>query len=596
MRSTVRTQRKTVEKIIALLCMTLAVFICGMSVKAAEPEEVEYVYLDEDVVGMSGLQNIVVGFQNEEMTIGGARLFYQTESGIAGEMEAAQILNNTVLFQKQGMEETGTYQITGITYIDGTGEEQTILFEEKGITASFQAVPDEALSVPESDARVEAYSMNDGNQMVQSGAETAEAAISETLDEAGVTEAAALNARGGERKEVVVAIGAGHDANHPGASANGLREEVLTLKVARYCQQELSQYSGVRVVMIRENEGCPYNSTSSYCLNQRVYDAKNAGADLYVDLHFNSGGGTGAEIYYPNKNYRPDLSEEGLSVSNKILEQLTALGLPNRGAKIKDSTLAGSSGQYPDGSKADYFTTNVLAKELGLTGIIVEHAFLDHGYDAAKLQDENFLRQLGIADATGIAQKYGLVKGMPQSGFTDVPDDAWYREAVEYVRDQGIMFGMEDTYFGAAQSLERSHFVTMIYRMAGEPQVQFIPEYPDVPDGTFYSLPVTWATKAGVITGYLDGTFGPANMMTREELATMIYRYAKGKGIDVSEKVELERFPDYQSVTSFAEEAVEWAVAKGIITGDQGHIQPQKGASRADTATMIMRYVKMYGK
>ena len=596
MRSTVRTQRKTVEKIIALLCMTLAVFICGMSVKAAEPEEVEYVYLDEDVVGMSGLQNIVVGFQNEEMTIGGARLFYQTESGIAGEMEAAQILNNTVLFQKQGMEETGTYQITGITYIDGIGEEQTILFEEKGITASFQAVPDEALSVPESDARVEAYSMNDGNQMVQSGAETAEAAISETLDEAGVTEAAALNARGGERKEVVVAIGAGHDANHPGASANGLREEVLTLKVARYCQQELSQYSGVRVVMIRENEGCPYNSTSSYCLNQRVYDAKNAGADLYVDLHFNSGGGTGAEIYYPNKNYRPDLSEEGLSVSNKILEQLTALGLPNRGAKIKDSTLAGSSGQYPDGSKADYFTTNVLAKELGLTGIIVEHAFLDHGYDAAKLQDENFLRQLGIADATGIAQKYGLVKGMPQSGFTDVPDDAWYREAVEYVRDQGIMFGMEDTYFGAAQSLERSHFVTMIYRMAGEPQVQFIPEYPDVPDGTFYSLPVTWATKAGVITGYLDGTFGPANMMTREELATMIYRYAKGKGIDVSEKVELERFPDYQSVTSFAEEAVEWAVAKGIITGDQGHIQPQKGASRADTATMIMRFVKMYGK
>ena len=85
-------------------------------------------------------------------------------------------------------------------------------------------------------------------------------------------------------------------------------------------------------------------------------------------------------------------------------------------------------------------------------------------------------------------------------------------------------------------------------------------------------------------------------MMTREELATMIYRYAKGKGIDVSEKVELERFPDYQSVTGFAEEAVEWAVAKGIITGDQGRIQPQKGASRADTATMIMRYVKMYGK
>ena len=597
MRSVVIIGRKSIERMLGLLCIIAATLIFGMSVKAAGPEEVAYVYLDEDVVGISGVQNIVVGFQNEEMVIGGARLFYQTESGTEGTVEAAQILNNTVLFQKEGMEEIGTYQITGIAYLDGAGAEQMILFAEKGITASFQVVQDEALSVPESGAQVETYSMNDGNQMVQAGAETAEAAISETLDEAGVTEAAALNARSGERREVVVAIGAGHDANHPGASANGLREEVLTLKVARYCQQELSQYRGVRVVMIRESESCPYNSTSSYCLNQRVYDAKNAGADLYVDLHFNSGGGTGAEIYYPNKNYRPDLSEEGLSVSNKILEQLSALGLPNRGAKIKDSTLAGPSGQYPDGSKADYFTTNVLAKELGLTGIIVEHAFLDHGYDAAKLQDENFLRQLGIADATGIAQKYGLVKGPGQgSGYVDVPKGVWYEEAVEYVRDQGIMFGMNDTYFGAAEFLERSHFVTMIYRMAGEPKTQFDFKFPDVPDGTFYSLPVTWASDKGIITGYLNGIFGPTNRMTREELATMIYRYAKSKGIDVSEKAELDKFPDYGSVTDFAQEAVSWAVEKGIITGDQGKIQPQKGASRADTATMIMRYVKMYGK
>ena len=245
MRNAVGTEKKIIGKVIGLLCMAAALLIFGMSVKAAEQEEVEYLYLDEDVVGISGVQNIVVGFQNEEMVIGGARLFYQTESGIEGAVEATQILNNTVLFQKQGMEETGTYQITGIAYVDGSGEEQTILFAEKGITASFQAVQDEALSVPESDAQVEVYSMNDGNQMVQAGAETAETAISETLDEVGATEAAALNARGGERKEVVVAIGAGHDANHPGAYANGLREEVLTLKVARYCQQELSQYSGV---------------------------------------------------------------------------------------------------------------------------------------------------------------------------------------------------------------------------------------------------------------------------------------------------------------------------------------------------------------
>lgn len=553
MRSVVIIGRKSIERMLGLLCIIAATLIFGMSVKAAGPEEIAYVYLDEDVVGTSGVQNIVVGFQKEEMVIGGARLFYQTEFGTEGIVEAAQILNNTVLFQKEGMEEIGTYQITGIAYLDGSGAEQTILFTEKGITASFQVVQDEALFVPESGAQVETYSMNEGKQMVQAGAETAEAAISETLDEAGVTEAAVLSARSGERREVVVAIGAGHDANHPGASANGLREEVLTLKVARYCQQELSQYRGVRVVMIRESESCPYNSTSSYCLNQRVKDAKNAGADLYVDLHFNSGGGTGAEIYYPNKNYRPDLSEEGLSVSNKILEQLSALGLTNRGAKIKDSTLAGPSGQYPDGSKADYFTTNVLAKELGLTGIIVEHAFLDHGYDAAKLQDENFLRQLGTADATGIAQKYGLVKGTWQENqYTDVPDGVWYKEAVEYVRDQGIMFGMNDEYFGAAEN--------------------------------------------GIVTGYDNGMFGPSDHITREQLATMLYRYAKVKGKDVSKRGDLSKFPDSSYISEFAQEAVSWAVAEKIITGDQGEINPQGQANRAHAATMMMRYTQIYGK
>lgn len=587
---------RSAGKIILLLCMIAVMSMLGMTVKAAQPEEIEYVYLDEDVVGMSGVQNIVVGFQNEEMVIERARLSYQTESGIAGEMEAAQILKNTVLFQKQGMEEAGTYQITGITYVDGEGAEQTILFAEKGITASFQAVEDQALSVPESDAEVEAYSMNDSNQLVQAGAKTAEEAISETLDEAGIAEKAAAYARDGERKEVVVAIGAGHDAKHPGASANGLREEVLTLKVAKYCQQELSQYSGVRVVMIRESENCPYNSTSSYCLNQRVKDAANAGADLYVDLHFNSGGGTGAEIYYPNKNYRPDLSEEGLSVSNKILEQLSALGLTDRGAKIKDTTLSGADGQYPDGSKADYFTTNLLAKELGLTGIIVEHAFLDNGYDAAKLQDENFLRQLGVADAVGIAEKYGLVKGMPQSGFIDVSDDAWYREAVEYVRDQGIMFGMDDTYFGAAEPLRRAHFVTMIYRMAGEPETVYTNRFSDIGDGLFYTKPVMWAAEKGIVTGYDNGMFGPADFITREQLATMLYRYAKVNEKDVSKRGELSEFPDSSYISEFAEEAVSWAVAEQIITGDQGRINPQGEANRAHAATMMMRYTKIYGK
>ena len=159
MRSVVIIGRKSIERMLGLLCIIAATLIFGMSVKAAGPEEVAYVYLDEDVVGTSGVQNIVVGFHKEEMVIGGARLFYQTESGTEGIVEAAQILNNTVLFQKEGMEEIGTYQITGIAYLDGAGAEQMILFAEKGITASFQVVQDEALFVPEKNSTGNAKSV-----------------------------------------------------------------------------------------------------------------------------------------------------------------------------------------------------------------------------------------------------------------------------------------------------------------------------------------------------------------------------------------------------------------------------------------------------
>ncbi len=92
MRSVVIIGRKSIERMLGLLCIIAATLIFGMSVKAAGPEEIAYVYLDEDVVGTSGVQNIVVGFQKEEMVIGGARLFYQTESGTEGTVEAAQIL------------------------------------------------------------------------------------------------------------------------------------------------------------------------------------------------------------------------------------------------------------------------------------------------------------------------------------------------------------------------------------------------------------------------------------------------------------------------------------------------------------------------
>ena len=204
-------------------------------------------------------------------------------------------------------------------------------------------------------------------------------------------------------------ICAGHDATHTGASGNELKEEELTFKVAQYCKQALEQYQGVTVYMDRDSISCKYpGQSTSYCLNQRIKDAAALGATVFVDIHFNTGGGTGAEVYYPNKSYNEGIHQEGQNLANKILSELSALGLTNRGAKIKDGTTGETDS---NGNKDDYFTTNYLSKQYGMTGVIVEHAFLDSASDAAKLKDENFLKKLGEADAAGIAATYGFSKG-----------------------------------------------------------------------------------------------------------------------------------------------------------------------------------------
>ena len=107
---------------------------------------------------------------------------------------------------------------------------------------------------------------------------------------------------------------------------------------------------------------------------------------MFVDIHFNTGGGTGAEVYYPNKSYNEGIHQDGQKLANKILSELSALGLRNRGAKIKDGTTGETD---PNGNKDDYFTTNYLSQQYGMTGVIVEHAFL-HMIHGAEIEDEQF--------------------------------------------------------------------------------------------------------------------------------------------------------------------------------------------------------------
>ncbi len=189
-----------------------------------------------------------------------------------------------------------------------------------------------------------------------------------------------------------------------------------------------------------------------------------------------------------------------------------------------------------------------------------------------------------------------VAKEIPKMSFTDVNDIDWYYDAADFVFSRGIMTGMTDTEFGPGVKLSRAQFATILYRMEGEPEVAYDPAaFPDVREGQFYTAPAMWAKSTGVISGYEDGRFGPADEITREQMAVMMYRYATMLGLDTSAEGDMSGFPDAGQVSPFADREVKWAVGEGLIKGDGGNVNPQGTAERAQCATIIMRFMEGYG-
>ncbi len=208
---------------------------------------------------------------------------------------------------------------------------------------------------------------------------------------------------------IIIAIDPGHGGSDPGAVANGLREKDLTLEVSLALKEELESYDGVTVVMTRSTDVRPSENLSED-LSSRVRTAAAARADALVSIHFNSGSplARGAEVWYGNSSsYNYATHTKGRQLSSNIQNELTDLGLADRGIKTRDNPYY----DYPDGSTGDYYAIIRQAREENMPGIIVEHAFLTSSSDAQLLRDPAFVRSLGVADATGIAQTYGLSKG-----------------------------------------------------------------------------------------------------------------------------------------------------------------------------------------
>ena len=180
--------------------------------------------------------------------------------------------------------------------------------------------------------------------------------------------------------------------------------------------------------------------------------------------------------------------------------------------------------------------------------------------------------------------------------FKDVSPNDWFYSSVMYVNKNGLMTGLNETEFGPVQSLARAQFAMILYRMNGSPAVDYTNKFKDVAAGIWYTDPIMWASNKGVVTGYSNGNFGPGDNINREQMAVMMYRYAKNQGYDVSASVALGNYKDGANVSGFAKQAMQWCVAEGIITGKYNGTQldPQGNAIRAECATIIRRFVEKY--
>ena len=183
--------------------------------------------------------------------------------------------------------------------------------------------------------------------------------------------------------------------------------------------------------------------------------------------------------------------------------------------------------------------------------------------------------------------------------FTDVPEDAWYEDAAGYVYKHGLMAGTSATTFAPEVTTSRAMIATILWRMAGSPVVNYAMTYTDVAQGQWYSEAVRWATSEGVVTGYGNGLFGTNDPITREQFATMLWRYAQTEGYDVSigEDTNILSYTDVADLSEYAIPAMQWACGARVIngTGDGSTLTPQSQATRAQAATVLMRFCNMYG-
>lgn len=383
--------------------------------KLGDSSMMEYFLVENPVLNSPATENFVLSM-NDANGYSDFSITVQKMDGTTFDLEASEQVDKLVKFTKDfSSADKGEYTVTTLHYTYN-GEKYYLNFSDLGMDVKFgvdqeysgydETLPDMTQDVTEDDelgnAVIQVTNLNDASEEVADGImasdpEAAMALIDENSDIATQS-----------NEGVTICLDPGHGGNDSGAvGVNNAYEKDLTLKIAQYCKQELEKYD-CNVVMTRTGDTNP-------SLEDRANYAKSQGAQYLISIHLNSGGGyaVGAEVYYPNTNWRPDIFQNGRNVAQAIQNQLVSLGIRDRGIKFRtiDTNEYPDPFRYDDGSVADYYGIIRNAKYNGLTGLIIEHCFINSVSDYNNyLNSDAKLQKLGVADANGIVSALGLSK------------------------------------------------------------------------------------------------------------------------------------------------------------------------------------------
>lgn len=366
----------------------------------------EYFLVDNPVLSNGETENFVLSLNNAE-GYSDFKLTIQKEDGTTFDLESTEQVDNLVKFSRVfSEEEKGQYSVTTLHYVYN-GQAYYLNFSDLEMDVKFgvdqeydgydATLPDLTEDSISSEAVIEVTDVNKAEEEIVNGVASKPAIMS--VDEF------SRHATGG----MTICLDPGHGGSDSGANAFGTKESDLTLKIAQYCKEELAKYD-VNVVMTRTTD-TRLSEEAAMDLKNRVEVAKKAGASYFISIHINSAANSaakGAEVYYPNTSGNKNLSSNGQNLAKAIQKQLTALGLYDRGIKIRNYT-DGTTSYDPTSSDKDYYGVIRYAKEANITGLIVEHCFISNKDEFDKYLGSNAkLQQLGVADARGIVSALGL--------------------------------------------------------------------------------------------------------------------------------------------------------------------------------------------